>query len=192
MNFAHHVLGFLSNLPGVEDVKLRGVPPRELAFILQFLCSLPGMGVPCGNLKRLYVESTPLHSPWSLLEGLDRFISNRKEVGVPLRSILVKVKCEKLIPATDHCVFLTSWKGLVGESAKLEYERTDVKKVPRCPRYDHPREDYEDNESDEENQDMGYGDEGEVVGSGGPRECCSGWGGWPEKWPKAVGEMEGQ
>ena len=188
-DFAFDILGFLSNLHSVEGVKLRGVPPRELAFVLQFLCSLPGLGVPCPNLKRLHVESTPFRSPWSLLESLDRFISNRKEMGAPLRSIVIKVKCEKLIPAADHLAFLTSWKGLVGGGARLEYERIEVKKIPRCPRYNYPEEDYDD--SDDENQEMGYEDEDEVVGSRGSRGCCSGWGGWPEKWPETFGQMGG-
>ena len=188
-NFALDILGFLSSLPSVENVKLRGVPPRELAFVLEFLCTIPGFGIPCPNLKRLHVESTPFRSPWSLLESLNRLVSNRKEVGAPLRSISVKVKCEALIPVADHCAFLTSWKGLVREDARLEYERTEARKVPRCPRYNYPEEDYEDDESDDGNQDMGYEDEDEVVSSGGPRECCSGWGGWPEKWPKTMGEV---
>ena len=188
-DFAFDVLGFLSCLPNVEDMTLRGVPPREFAIILQSLHSARGLGIPCPNLKRLRLESTPRHSPWSLLEGLDRFASNRKEVGAPLRSFTVKVKCEKLIPAADHRTFLASWIGLVREGVRLEYERTEVKKIPRCTRYNYLEEDDEDDGSDNGSQDMGYEDEGEVVGDGGPRECCVGWDGWPGGWPKAMGEV---
>jgi len=188
-DFALDVLGFLFCLSSVEDVKLRGVPPRELAFILQFLCSLPGSRIPCPNLKRLCIESTPLRSPWSLLEGLDRLVSNRKGAGAPLRFLVVKVKCEKLIPAADHRAFLASWKGLVREGVSLEYERTEVKKIPRCLHYNYPEKGYEDDESDDENRGMGYEDEGEVVSDGSPRECCIGWGGWPGNWPKTTGEV---
>lgn len=184
-NFALDVLGFLFCLPSIEDVRLRGVPPRELVSILQFLHSFPELGIPCPNLKRLHVESTPLRSPWSLLEGLDGLVSNRKEVGAPLRSLAVKVKCEKLIPAADHHAFLASWKGFVKGDVRLEYERTEVKRLPRCPRYNYPEEDDED----DEDQDMGYEDEGEVVSDGGPRECCIGWSEWPGKWPKTTGEV---
>jgi len=189
MDFALDILGFLFCLPNVEDVRLQGVPPRELAFILQFLRSIRGSGIPCPNLKQLRVKSTPLRSPWSLLEGLDGLVSNRKEVGAPLRSLAVKIKCEKLIPAADHLALLASWKGLVREGARLEYERAGVKKIPRCPHYNYPEEDYEDDESDDENQDMGYEDEGEVVSDGGPRECCVRWGGWPEEWLGTMGEV---
>ena len=188
-DFAFDVFGFLSGLPSVEDVKLRGVPPRELASILEFLRRPPEFGVPCPNLKRLHVESTPFRSPWSLLESLGNLASSRKEVGAPLRSLTVKMKCEKLIPVADHCALLNTWAGLVGEGVRLEYERTKVKKIPRCPRYNYPEEDYEDDES--ENQDVGYQDECEVV-SDNPRECYIGWSGWPEKWPKTVGEMRGR
>jgi len=181
--FAVGVIGSLYRLSSVEDVRLRGVPPRELAFILVFLEGLQRLETPCPNLKRFHVESTPLRSPWSLLEGLDKFVSNRKKIGAPLQSLTMRVKCEKLIPAADHCAFLASWKGLVRGGVRLEYERTEVKKIPRCPRYNYPEEDYDDDEK----LDMGYENEDEVV-SCGPRKWC-GWSEWPEKWPKTTGEV---
>ena len=38
----------------------------------------------------------------------------------------MKVKCEMLIPAAEHRVFLTSWETLVAGTVSLEYEKTKV------------------------------------------------------------------
>ena len=44
--------------------------------------------------------------------------------------------------------------------------------------------------------DEGEGGEGgegdEEAGAGSPYDGCVGWGGWPEKWPKTMGEVIGQ
>jgi hypothetical protein len=86
-----------------------------------------------------------------------------------------------LIPATDHCAFLTSWEGLVGGGVRLEYEQTKFEKLPRCRR--HNREEGEGEDEDEE--------EDKETDAGDPGDCCVGWDGWPEKWPKTMGEMGG-
>jgi hypothetical protein len=174
---------FIFNLPGIEEMKLRGVPPLELSLIIPSLCSAPRL---CPNLKWLHIESTPLRSPRSLLLELDKLLADRKEVGAPLQSITVTVKCEMLIPATDHCAFLTSWEGLVGGSVRLEYEQTKVKKLRRCRRRNYE----DDGESDCEEEDEE--DEDEEADAGDPGDCCVGWDGWPEKWPKTMGEMGGK
>jgi len=184
--FALDVMAFISNLSDVEAVKLRGVPPLEFSSILEYLCGAPELELSCPNLKRLHIESTPLRSPRSLLVELGKLLSERKGAGAPFRSVAVKVKCEMLIPDTDHCAFLSSWEGLVGGSVRLEYERTEVKKLPRCR-----RRNWDEWDSDEED-DGDDGDEGEETGAGDPDDSCVGWGCWPEKWPKTIGEMGGQ
>jgi hypothetical protein len=170
----------LLNLPSIEEANLCGVPPLELSLILESLSKLEFL---CPNLKRLHIESVPLPSPRSLLVALDKLLTGRKERGVPFQSITVKAKCEMLIPATDHCAFLTSWESLVGGGVRLEYEQTEVKKLRKCHREDE-WDDYEDEESEEEDED-----EDEEAGTGDP--SCVGWDGWPEKWPKVIGEMGG-
>ena len=54
---------------------------------------------------------------------------------MPFESVAVKVECETLIPAADNYAFLASWEGFVGEAARLEYERTEVKGLPGFCRY---------------------------------------------------------
>jgi hypothetical protein len=173
---AYAVTTLFYHLPSIEEVKFRGVPPRELSIILGFLfcSSMPEILWP--NLERLYIESIPLSSPKSLLVALDELLIEGKErgVGVSFQSITVKVKCEMLIPAMDHCAFLTSWDGLVG-GVRLEYEQTEVKKLRRCRRRKR-----EDEELDRE---------GEEKMAGTDDTGCVGWDGWPEKWPKVIGEM---
>jgi len=173
--FGNRAAAFLFDLPSLEEVNLRGVPPRELSIILEDLCSPPYfLGSPCPSLKRLHVESMPLHSPRSLLVGFGRRIADRNEAGVPFESVAVKVMCETLIPATDHCAFLASWEGFV-EGVRLEYERTEVKRLPGCHRYD-----------------CGCGDKDDKDGGAGienPDDHCVGWDGWPENWPKTTEEM---
>jgi len=154
----------------------------EFSSILEYLCGASMFKLPCPNLKRLCIESIPLHSPRSLLVELGKLLSERKGAGAPFQSITVKVKCEMLIPALDHCTFLTSWEGLVGGSVRLEYERTKVKELPRCR-----RRNWDEWDSDEEDDE----DEGEEVGVGDSDDSCVGWDGWPEKWPEAIGEMGG-
>ena len=172
--FALSAIAFFFNLPSVEEVNLLGVPPRELSFILKFLCSLPQLKERCQKLKRLHIESTPLRSPRSLLTELGRRLADRKEAGLPFESVTVKVKCETLIPAKDHCAFLTSWEGFVGEGVRLEYERTKVKELPRCGSRSCGDEDKVDE------------DEGTSIVD--PDGCCVGWDGWPENWPRTTGK----
>ena len=55
-----------------------------------------------------------------------QLLAARKEAGAPFKLVTVKVRSERLIPATEHCAFLTFWEGLVGGGVRLEYERTEV------------------------------------------------------------------
>jgi len=178
--FTLDVLGLIHSFPEVEDVTLRGLPPRDLSIILDYLRGDPEVELPCPNIRRLCIGSIPLHSPRSLLVGLDKLLTERKRAGEPLRSLTVKVKCEMLIPAADHCAFLTSWEGLVEGDVRLEYERSTVKKLPRCRNYE-DEDDWGDGREDDEG-------ECEEVGVSDPDDSCVGWDGWPEKWPKMVGE----
>ena len=186
--FALCVLGLIRNFPDLEEVTLRGVPPMVLSFILRYLCGTPGTGLHCPNIKRLHIESIPLRSPRSLLVELGKLLTERKGGGMPLRSFTVKVKCEVLIPATDHCAFLTSWESLVEGDVRLEYEQSTVRKLPRCCHCNSEGEyDWDSEEEDDEDEED---DEGkyEEMGAGDPDDSCVGWDGWPEKWPKTMGK----
>ena len=192
--FALDVMGFIFNLPSIEEVELRGVPSLELSSILEFLHNGAKSELPCPNLRRLHIVSTPIRSPRPLLQDLGRLLAERKEAGVPFQSVTVKVKCELLIPAAEHRAFLTSWGGLVGEDISLKYEETEVKKLPRRRRRNYEDEDDWDYEGDEWDSDY-EGEEDEDEDEGGDEECgngdpddgCVGWGGWPENWPATVG-----
>ena len=174
--FAMSIVEFFFNLPSVsvEEAKLLGVPPRELTILLQALCSHPQFKDLCPNLKRLHIETTPLRSPWSLLAGFGRRLADRREDSVPFQSVVVKVRCEMLIPATDHCALLATWDDFVAEGVRLEYERAEVRMLQRCPR------------RGREDEDEGDEDEGATIVDPGYR--CVGWDGWPGNWPKAIGE----
>ena len=202
--FALDVMGFVFKLPDIEEVKLRGVPTLELSSILEFLHSAAKFELPCPNLRRLDIESIPLRSPRSLLKELGKLLAERKEAGAPFQSVMVKVKCEMLVPFTDHCAFLASWGGLVG-GARLEYEKAEVKELPRRRRRNYENEDEWDSEEDEWDCEYGYegeDDKGEDGDGdiGGDEEAnaddadgdCVGWDKWSEEWPKVVGEMEEQ
>jgi len=189
--FVSSTMLFIFNLPGVEELKLRGFPPLELSDVLGYLDRFPGCRLPFQNLKRLHIESIPLRSPGPLLAELDTLVAERRGEGVPLRSISVKVKCEMLIPAAEHCAFLTSWGGLGGD-VKLEYEQAEIRRLPRRRRRN--RVDqwvYEDEDEDEEDESEDEDTEDEEPGTEDPSGCYVGWDGWPEKWPKVLGEMEG-
>ena len=193
--FALDVMGLMLNLPEVDEVKLRGVPPLELSSIFEYLCGASKSKLSCPNLKRLHIESIPLRSPRSLLVELDKLIAGRKGAGAPFHSVAVKVKCEMLIPDTDHCAFLSSWEGLVEGGVVLEYEQTEVKNLPRYRRHIYEDEDefWEGDEDeldyDEEDEDDESGEEGAGTDDLGD---CVGWDDWPGRWPKTMGEMEGQ
>ena len=172
-DFSIHLMHFILNLPSVEEITLRGVPPRELSEILSIFSGSLGSESQCPFLKRLHIESTPLRSPRSLLVLLDKLFAHRKGARIPLQIVTVKARCENLIPATDHCTFLAAWEGFVGD-VWLEYERTVVNRSPDCRRYD-----------------CGCGskdDEGGGVVIGDPGDRCVGWDGWPENWPKTMGQ----
>ena len=177
---ALNLVRLISNLPGIGGAKLYGVPPLEFSSILGCLSRGPKVKLRCPNLKRLDVESSPLRSPRSLLVGLGKLFATRKEAGAPFQSVTVKVRCETLVPATDHCALLTSWEGLVREGVRLEYEQIDVKKLLK--RRHLPEEGEDEGGSDEEG-------DGEA-GTDDPDDCV-GWDGWPENWPKTVEEMKG-
>jgi len=189
--FALVVTGFLSSLPNIEEVELRGVPSMVLSSIFRFFHGTAKFELSCPNLGRLHIVSIPIYSPRPLLEGLGRFLTERKETGAPFQSVAVKVKCELLIPAAEHRAFLTSWMGLVEKGVSLEYERTEVEKLPRCRRRDYENEyewDHEeewDSEYESEEEDEDEEDEDGVTGD--PDDGCVGWGGWPESWPATVG-----
>jgi len=183
---AMNIIGFIFNLPSVsvEEIKLLGVPPRELSLILEFLCSLPQLSDLCPNLKRLHIETTPLRSPWSLLAGFGGRLADRKKAWAPFQSVVVKVRCEMLIPATDHCALLAAWGGFVTEGVRLEYERAEVRRLPRCPRSS--SEDDDEGGGDEGGGDEGDEDEGATIVDLGHR--CVGWDGWPGNWPMTIEE----
>lgn len=110
----------------------------------------------------------------------------------------VKVKCEMLIPAPEHYAFLTSWRGLVGEGVRLEYQEAKLRNWPRCLRRkddDDLEWGYDENELDNEDEDEGNGDgdadeedeDGdEEDDTGDPDEGCVGWDEWPDNWPATV------
>jgi len=183
---ALNLVRLISNLPGIEEAKLHGIPPLEFSSILGCLSRGPKVKLRCPNLKRLDIESSPLRSPRLLLAGLGKLLATRKEVGAPFQSVTVKVRCEMLIPATEHCALLTTWEGLVGGGVRLEYEQIEVKKLLKRR---HPPEDGED-EDDADEDEGGEVVDGEVY-AGDPSDCV-GWDGWPENWPKTVEEMRGQ
>ena len=172
----------ITNLPGIEVAKLHGIPPLELSSILGSLARAPKLKLRCSTLKRLDIESSPLRSPKSLLVAIGKLLAARKEAGAPFQSVTVKVRCEMLVPAAEHCAFLTTWEGLVGEGARLEYVQIEVNKLLRRR---HLPEDGED----EENPDEDEGDEEADLGDPGD---CVGWDGWPEAWPKTVEEVKGR
>jgi len=183
MNSVPTLVRLVAHLPDIERVKLHGLPPSELSSILSILTLSPlGLAIKprCPNLKRLDVESSPLRTPRSLLVELGELLASRKETGIPLQSVAVKVRCEVLIAATDHCALLTFWEGLVEESVRLEYERIEVKKLLWRRYRLHPEED-----EDEDGDGKGDGE----ANTGDPGDCV-GWDGWPEKWPSTVEEMK--
>lgn len=159
---AHDLIRFISSLPGIERANFHGVPQLELSYIFGVLSRT--VDQPCPNLKQLEIESSPLHTPASLLVLFSQLIAKRKGAGMPFQSVTVKIKCERLIPSADHCAFLAAWERLVEGDVRLEYERIEV--------------------GDEERD--------EKEGIGGPGDCSVGWGGWPQEWPRTVEEMKGR
>ena len=113
--FGLDIIAFVSNFPSIEEVKLPGVPSPELSSILDFLRTAARFKLPCPKLRRLDIESIPLRSPRPLLFELDKLLAERKEAGASFRSVMVKVKCDVLIPPPEHYALLTSWWGFVEE-----------------------------------------------------------------------------
>ena len=191
--FALTILGFISNLPGIEEVELRGVPSLDLSPMLESLYSAARSELLCPNLRQLHIESTPVRSPRPFLVELSRLLAERKEAGAPFQSVTVMVKCEALIPAPEHRTLLTSWRGLVGEVVRLEYEQTEVNKLSRrrhrnCDsedEWDSEREERREWGEDEDEEDESDYEEDEDD-TGDPDDGCVGWDGWPKGWPKTV------
>ena len=146
---------------------LRGVPVKALTFHFESLHI--GLGsIPFPNLQQIQIDTAPLRSPKLLLERLDVLLRKRKDLGVPLRLVDMKVNCERLIPMAEHSAFLTAWRDLVAEDVRVEYFRDSV-----------------DMSEDEEDDDGEAG--GAESGS-----CDSDWGSWASgKWPKAASETRG-
>ena len=109
-------------------------------------------------------------------------LAARKILRAPFRSVTVKVKCETLIPATDHRAFLTSWESLVTDDVSVEYEQT---KVDESRHHTHPEKDG----LQREGGDQGGGNS---AGTSNPSDRCVGWSGWPGEWPKTIEETKGQ
>jgi len=197
---------FISNLGNLKEMKICGLPFRELCFVLATLSD--SRRRPTSSCKRLHVETTPIHSPRLLLKILDFYFKAKKEQGVPLQSVEVKVKCEMLIPAADHCGFLSSWERIVREGVRLEYEQATVEELPGYPALDHEDEDEDEEEDDdreeggdheqggnheeEGNYERDHEEEDEEAGTGDPDDGLVGWDGWPEQWPKTMEEMRRQ
>jgi len=173
-------LKFISGVPSLERINFCGVPAMALSFLL-YLHKNPDGVIMAPNLQRLYIESTPLHSAESLLQSLSTLLRWRKEEGVPLQFVDMKVNCETLIPMAKHSAFLITWEGLVGGDVKVGYSRERVEKLPRRGlRLAHPPG-ADDSEDEEE------GDEAGTVKSDG---SGSEWESWISgQWPKAASEM---
>ena len=182
--------GFTSGAPGLERIKLYGVPATALSLHLGHLCENRDAAVPFPDLQRLHVETTPIHSPKSLLEDLDRLLKRRQDLGVPLQSVYVKVNCERLIPMTEHSAFLTAWEGLVGEDVEVEYSRDKVElpswgQLMNSLDEDSEEEGGEDEEGGEEDEEVGVAED---AGDGDLE-----WESWISgRWPKAVSELRKQ
>jgi len=161
------LLKSISDTTSLERLKLCGVPAKTLYFHLTFL-SVGFVATPFPNLQQIKVETAPLRSAKLLLDRLDVLLRRRKDLGFPLRSVDMKVNCEKLIPMAEHSAFLTAWKDLVGDDVRVEYFRTCVLVS-----------------EDEEDGDDGAG--GAESGS-----CESDWESWASgEWPKAASETRG-
>ena len=173
---------FISGIPSLEQVELRGVPAKALSCFLRLFHKNPQVTIPFPNLQRLCLESTPLHSPKSLIADLDDLLKGREGFGLPLQFVDATINCEALIPMAEHSTFLTAWERLVGEDVRITYSRDRVEKLPRrglrMVFFEGEGEDDED---------------GEDVGA---VESTSGsdldWESWTSgKWPKAASEMKG-
>jgi len=160
---------FIHSTLFLERIQLYGVPAKALYAHLGYLHSNIYILIPFAYLQRVYIETTPLSSPKSLLGDLDVVLRKRNEVGVALQFVDVKVKCERLIPMAEHSAFLTAWKDLVGEDVKVEYFRKKVEKLPRRgPPLTYSGILIHDSESEDEVE----GGEADAVESG---DCDSEW-----------------
>ena len=176
---------FTDGTPGLQQMKLDGVPAKVLSLHLKCLHNAPPTVVPFPDLQRLYIESTPLRSPKSLLEDLSVLLKKRKDLGAPLQFVNVKVHCERLITMTEHSAFLAAWEGLVGGDVEVEYSRDTVQKLPRRGK----RICYFN--SEDESEDEEAGEAAETAETDGESDVE--WESWISgEWPKAVSEMREQ
>ena len=118
--FALDALGLIRTLPDIEKMKLLGVPPLELFFILEYLSGAQDVQLPCRKLKRLYIESTHIRTPTPLLAEVEKILKERKRSGASLQAFAVRVESETLLPETEYQAFLTSLESLVGGRVRLE------------------------------------------------------------------------
>ena len=182
VNCAVIFLKFVSDIPSIEHVELRGVPTKALSLFLRLLHKNPTLTVPSPNLRRLRIESTPLRSPKPLLEDVDELLRGRKDLGLPMQSVDLEVRCEELITIAEHSAFLVAWSHLVGEDVGVAYSRDKVEKLPRrglrVPSFGGENED----EDDEEPGDIEPVDGSDLD-----------WESWTSgQWPKAASEMKGR
>ena len=95
------------------------MPGRALSHFFEFPHKDPDAAIPFPNFQRLYIESTPLHPPPKLLlERLDKLLRERKELGLPLYFVGVKVNCKAPLPITEPSAFLTAWGCLIEEDVR--------------------------------------------------------------------------
>lgn len=173
---------FISGLPSLERVELRGVPTRALSYLL--LALQGNQSTPYPNLQRLDVESTPLRSPRTILGDLDRLIKWRKYLlGLPLQLVDARVNCETLITIAEHSAFLMAWGGFVGEDVRVGYSRDKVENLTRRI----PAFYFGGGENDAEDEEGS--EEADVVEPGGSDLDWESWN--LGQWPKAASEMKG-
>lgn len=132
--FALDALGMIRTLSDIEKMKLLGVPPLELFFILEYLSGAQEVELPCRKLKRLYIESTPIRSSKPLLTEVEKILKERKRSGASLQAFGVRVETEGLLPETEHHALLTSLESLVRGRVKLECGLSTDEKMIRSRR----------------------------------------------------------
>ena len=175
--FKLDVVNCIQSLPEVEEVHLK-LPWLELYSVLLFLGDDQNTQNSPPNVRRLHIKSFPLPSPRPLLLRVDELLTKREGKGVPFHSVTVVIECGMVLPATDHCAFLTSWERLVEGDVRLEYEKPCVRWPLKSRGRNIGDEDGDKWDSGEKNWDEGGDGEG----------CCVGWDGWPE-WLREVEEM---
>ena len=181
-------LDFISDAPPLEQLELHGLSTKALSLFFRPLHECSKAVILFPNIRRLYIETTPLHSPKSLLEDLDKLLRGRMELGLPLESVDMRVNCEVLIPFAEHSAFLTSWGYLVEEDVRVEYLRNKAenlagREVRICCLGLDIEKDEEDVEDKEEEEEAG------VAESGGSDPDWESW--ISGQWPRAASDMKG-